>query len=198
MTHEVGGAFQWHREDRSGCLGRGNYRCSWTSGWIGIKDGCCACLLQCSQPRRQLLGEVHLDTSNVCFLGLSGRSRCRSRGSRGTASPRCGGTRLRTLMRWHKLHMQARTVRFARLPTRRRRQFRLERQPRAARDLEAARDRSTSPFAARHRPRHRHRVAVGRVEREARPVDHRVDRADISRDTVDDLRQRIRRDRDLR
>ena len=41
-------------------------------------------------------------------------------------------------------------------------------------------------------------VAVGRVEREPRPVDFHVDRADISRHTVDDLRERIRDDRHLR
>jgi len=38
----------------------------------------------------------------------------------------------------------------------------------AARDLEAARHRSTRPFDARHRPPLAHRFAVGRVEREAR------------------------------
>ena len=38
----------------------------------------------------------------------------------------------------------------------------------AARDLEAARHRSTRPFDAGHRPRHAHRFAVGGVEREAR------------------------------
>ena len=42
-------------------------------------------------------------------------------------------------------------------------------------DLEAARHRSSRPFDARHRPRHAHRVAVGRVEREAGPVDRHVD-----------------------
>ena len=101
-------------------------------------------------------------------------------------------------MRWHKLHMQARTVRFARLPRRRRRELRGELQPRAVRCLEPARDRSTSPFDRADRPRDRHRVAVRRVEREPRPVDFHVDCADISRHPVDDLRERIRDDRHLR
>ncbi len=56
MAHEVSRSFERNREDRSYCLGRGNYRSCWTSGRVGIKDNCCACLLQCRQPRGKLLG----------------------------------------------------------------------------------------------------------------------------------------------
>ncbi len=95
-------------------------------------------------------------------------------------------------MRWHKLHMQARTVGFARLPRRRRRELRFERQPRAVRCLEPARDRSTSPFDRADRPRDAHRVAVRGVEREAWAVDVFVDVLDLQRDAVDDRRERVR------
>ena len=50
-------------------------------------------------------------------------------------------------MRWHELHMQASTVRFARLTSGRRRELRLERQRLAVRHLEADSTRRVAPSA---------------------------------------------------
>ena len=60
----------------------------------------------------------------------------------------------------------------------------------AVREPERARGRSSRPFDARHRPRprHAHRVAAGRVEREARDVDSHVDGLDVTRQPIDDRR----------
>jgi hypothetical protein len=71
----------------------------------------------------------------------------------------------------HKLDVQRRTICFARLTLRRDRELRFELQVRAVGGLERHFDSSGSPLIAGDRAGDTHRVAVGRVQREVRPVD---------------------------
>ena len=64
-------------------------------------------------------------------------------------------------------------------------------------DLEAGPQAERSPFVCRAGWRHRSRIAIGGVEREVRPVEVDPDRAQPQRNTAEDLRQRIGRDRHL-
>ena len=65
-------------------------------------------------------------------------------------------------------------------------------------DLEVTCYRAVVPCAASRCTSEGHRRATGRVEHEFRPVDHGVDRAQIRGNSVDDRRERIRRDSQLR
>ena len=62
----------------------------------------------------------------------------------------------------------------------------------AVHDLERDRHRRTPAFAARDRPRDRHRFAAGGVEREAQAVDVFVDVLDLQGDASDDRGARVR------
>ena len=91
-----------------------------------------------------------------------------------------------------ELRVEARTVRFARLPARGDREPRFEREALAAATANGLATFATASSDAGDGRRDLLRGAVGRVEHEARPVD--VDRHPFQaqRDAEDDLRDRVR------
>ena len=94
-----------------------------------------------------------------------------------------------------ELRVETRTIRLARPPGRRDRERGFERQAPAARRRERARDMRDGLFGAGYRGSDLLRLAARRVEHEPRPVDIDRHALQTQRDTEDDLRQRVTRDR---